>query len=310
MSSMTLKRGSQRILWTICSIALSLPITVAAQKIAFTFDDLPAHSTLPPGETRLQVANKIIAALQQAHLPPVYGFVNAVRLQERPDTIRVLDAWRAAGYPLGNHSWSHMNLNEHTLDEFETDVLRGQPVLQQEMGNEDWRWFRFPYLAEGDTPVKQVGIRVFFAQHGYKVAGVTMSFSDYAFNEPYARCSTKGDVKAIAQLETSYLAAADQNIDRYRQMSKTLYGRDIPYVLLMHLGAFDAHMLPRLLDLYRSRGFTFITLEEAENDEFYREDTNLNLPPGADTLEAVMAARHLPLPQQTEQPINLETLCR
>jgi len=161
MSSMTLKRGSQRILWTICSIALSLPITVAAQKIAFTFDDLPAHSTLPPGETRLQVANKIIAALQQAHLPPVYGFVNAVRLQERPDTIRVLDAWRAAGYPLGNHSWSHMNLNEHTLDEFETDVLRGQPVLQQEMGNEDWRWFRFPYLAEGDTPVKQVGIRVF-----------------------------------------------------------------------------------------------------------------------------------------------------
>ena len=137
-----------------------------------------------------------------------------------------------------------------------------------------------------------------------------MSFSDYAFNEPYARCSTKGDMKAIAQLETSYLAAADHSIDRYRQMSKTLYGRDIPYVLLMHLGAFDARMLPRLLDLYRSHGFTFITLKEAENDEFYREDTDLNLPPGADTLEAAMAARHLPLLQQTEQPINLEALCR
>jgi hypothetical protein len=30
-------------------------------------------------------------------------------------------------------------------------------------------------------------------------------------------------------------------------MSEQLYNRDIPYVLLMHIGAFDARMLPRLL---------------------------------------------------------------
>jgi lysophospholipase L1-like esterase len=39
-------------------------------KIAITFDDLPAHGPLPPGETRMDVILKIIAALREAGLPP------------------------------------------------------------------------------------------------------------------------------------------------------------------------------------------------------------------------------------------------
>jgi len=34
----------------------------------------------------------------------------------------------------------------------------------------------------------------------------------------------------------------------------------------MHIGAFDAHMLPRLLALYKANGFRFVTLSEAAKD--------------------------------------------
>ena len=47
----------------------ALPAAARAQQIAFTFDDLPARNSLPPGVTRQQVAASIIAALQSAHLP-------------------------------------------------------------------------------------------------------------------------------------------------------------------------------------------------------------------------------------------------
>jgi lysophospholipase L1-like esterase len=278
-------------------------------QMAITFDDLPAHSTLPPGGTRIAVASKILAALQNAHVPDVYGFVNGQRLEQQPADAAVLEAWRAAGYPLGNHGWSHMNLKQSELEAFEGDVSRNEPLLTQ-WTNEDWRWFRFPFLSEGDTPAKKAGIRAFLAQRGYKIAGVTMSFGDYQWNEPYARCQAKGDAQAIAWLESSFLAAADESIGYYRDISRTLYGRDIPYVLLMHVGAFDAQMLPRLLTLYESRGFKFITLAEAESDEFYREDTDLLLPPGPDTLEEVMAQRRLPLPPRATSAARLEALCR
>jgi len=226
--------------------SLLLPIAAHAQQIAVTFDDLPAHSALPPGETRMQVAASVLQTLKAANMPPVYGFLNGVHVQTQPQLIQVLDARRAAGNPLGDHTWSHMDLNKHTLEEFEGDVQRNQSLLSREMGAEDWHWLRFPYLSEGDTPEKSAGVRAFLLQHGYRIADVTISFDDYAWNGPYARCSAKGDAKAIAQLESSYLAAAGRSIDYYRGLSHTLYGRDIPYVLLVHIGAFDARMSHRV----------------------------------------------------------------
>lgn len=284
--------------------------TAQARQIAITFDDLPVHGPLPPGETRLDVANQVIAALHNAHVPPTYGFVNAIHLEQQPDTIEVLKAWRAAGNPLGNHTWSHPNLNQIPLSDFEENLAHDEPTLQSLMGDGDWHWFRFPFLAEGDTPEKRAGIRKYLAQHGYRIAGVTMSFADYDWNEPYARCSEKNDRMAIAWLERSYLSAADHSIRFDRTLSKELYGHDIPYVLLMHIGVFDGHMLPRLLALYRHRGFSFVSLAQAEADPFYKIDTDPSLPPGPDNLEGEADSRQIPLPKAESFTAQLNAVCR
>lgn len=284
--------------------------SASAQKIAITFDDLPAHGPLPPKETRLEVAKLVVDALHRAGVPPTYGFVNGVRIQQEPDTASVLDAWRGAGNLLGNHTWTHMNLNDHSALDFENDIGHNEQLLQQHMGGADWRWLRYPYLAEGNTPEKKMGARAWLGQHGYKIAGVTMSFADYEWNEPYARCMQKGDTKSVARLERSYLHAAAQNIRYDHQMSMKLYGHDIPYVLLMHIGAFDAHMLPRLLATYKRHGIIFIPLEEAEQDPFYKYDMNPKLLPGPDDLEQAMADKHWPLPKHIDYSKQLEATCR
>jgi len=236
--------------------------------------------------------------------------VNGVRTEEEPLSTPMLMNWRSAGLLLGNHNWSHMNLNQSPLAAWEEDVLKNEELLRRDMGDADWHWFRYPNLGEGDTEEKRLAARRFLAEHGYRIAGVTMSFQDYAYNAPYARCVAKNDTAAIAELETAYLAAADGAIDYSRAMSKTLYGRDIPYVLLMHVGALDARMLPRLLKLYRDRGFTFVRLEDAERDAFYRNDVDLSLPPAPDTLEEAMRAKKLPLPAVPQVAVDLNTICR
>src|SRR5215469_5320810 len=181
-------------------------------QMTITFDDLPAHGSLPPGVSRVDVAKKIIAALKDARLPPMYGFVNGADIEQHPADEGVLKAWRDAGNPLGDHSWSHMNLNQHSLEEFEADVKRNQPLLAKHTRDGDWHWFRFPFLAEGDTAEKKSGVRKFLRDQGYKVAAVTMSFGDYRWTESYARCKAKGDDKAIALLQNTFLGAAEEDI--------------------------------------------------------------------------------------------------
>ena len=297
------------------STAAAQPSAAVSQpELAITFDDLPAHSALPPGETRVEIADRIISALKAAGAPPIYGFVNGVREEQEPASTPVLAAWRAAGFPLGNHTWSHMNLDTNSTGEFEADVVRNEPLLREEMGDADWRWLRYPFLAEGDTPEKRRDVRAFLADRGYRIAGVTMSFADFAFNEPYARCIAKGDQQAITTLERTYLDAADEEITRTRAMSRTLYGRDIPYVLLMHIGALDSRMLPQLLDLYRSRGFKLVTLKKAERDPFYAQYLDPSLPAGPQSLERDMAAHGLaplkPPVAKLKAMAMLEKVCR
>jgi len=279
-------------------------------KIAFTFDDLPAHSALPLNTTRAEIAQKIVTALHKEHVPAVYGMVNGALIEKKPEDAVVLRIWHDAGNPLGNHTWSHPHLSQSTPETFESEITRNEPTISSVMTKGDWHWFRYPFLDEGDTPEKRSQIRKYLAAHEYKVAAVTMSFGDYMWNEPYARCVAKNDQAAIATLRRSYLAAADDSITRYREMSQKLYGRDIPYVLLMHIGGLDAEMLPQLLSLYRSRGFTFVSLREAESDEYYSADIHPDQPLRPQSLEGAMKEKGLPLPQRSLELPKFESMCR
>jgi peptidoglycan-N-acetylglucosamine deacetylase len=281
-----------------------------SQQVAFTFDDLPTHGDLPPGQTRLGVAESILRTLRDQHMPVVYGFVNAAKLEDHPEDIAVLKAWRAEGNLLGSHTYSHPSLNDLTPVEFEAEIGKNEPVLSKLMTGQDWHWFRYPFLWEGDTLEKRRAVRAYLQQNGYQVAQVSLDFEDYLWNAPYARCVSKKDDQAIATLRASYLATADQYLTVFRELTHTLYGRDIPYVLLLHIGAFDAKMLPDLIDLFRRRGFTFTTLPEVMKDPVYREDPDMALKYGGAFQEQVAAARHVKIPANAKPYKELEAACR
>ncbi|HZC37192.1 MAG TPA: polysaccharide deacetylase family protein, partial [Sphingomicrobium sp.] len=217
----------------------------APPEIAITIDDLPVHAPYPPGVLPLDVNRQMIAALKAGHVP-VTTFVNAVNVKD-PPTMQALREWRAAGFVLGNHTWSHPHLSELSIARFEEEVTKDEPVLAKLGAGTDWRWFRYPFLDEGKDEAQRIAARQVLARHGYKVAAVTMSFSDWAFTPVWARCNATGNAAAVAELERMYLDAAKENIEVARETARKLYGRDIPYVLLMHVSAMSAHMMPQVI---------------------------------------------------------------
>lgn len=95
----------------------------------------------------------------------------------------------------------------------------------------------------------------------------------------------------------------------YRLLSFELYGREIPYVLLLHVGAFEAVMLPDLLKLYRRADFTFISLPQAASDPAYALDPDLAIQGGGTFTELVAATRKLPYPPNPKPYKQLANLC-
>jgi peptidoglycan/xylan/chitin deacetylase (PgdA/CDA1 family) len=194
----------------------------ASPQVAFTFDDLPAHGPLPPGEARPAVVKSILSTLKADHMPPVYGFVNGYRVRDFPYQIEILRDWHDAGEPLGNHTYSHPGLDTTSAKAFIKDIAKNEAVLKKVDPDGDWHWFRYPYLDEGNTLAKRREVRAYLAANNYRVAEVTMDFEDYLWNEPYARCMARRNEKAVASLQKSYLGVASEFIDVFRGLSKQL----------------------------------------------------------------------------------------
>jgi peptidoglycan/xylan/chitin deacetylase (PgdA/CDA1 family) len=293
----------------LAALLLASAASTAARppEIAITIDDLPVHAPYPPGVTPTQVNEQMIAALKSGGVPAI-GFVNGIGTVQHPETLEMLPKWRAAGFLLGNHTWTHPHLSQLTIPQFEDELMKGDPMLSRLGEGSDWRWFRYPFLDEGKDEAQRNAARAVLAKHGYRVADVTTSFSDWAFTPAWARCNAAGDKAAVAELERMYLGAVKESISVARGTARALYGRDIPYVLLMHVSAMSAHMMPQVIRTYRDAGFRFVTIQQAESDPVYRPDVDLSLP-GRVPDWKLAQQKGVKLPQATDLSAKLDAMC-
>lgn len=279
---------------------------MAGPIVAVTVDDLPMHGPYPRGEDPLTAARQVSSALKAEGIE-AFAFINAGWTERAPESSPGLQIWRDAGLPLANHGWNHRHLSEMSPAEFEHELVRNEPFLRDQ-GRTDWRWFRYPFLDEGESAAKRDAARAILANRGYKIASVTMDLSDWAWTAPYARCRDKGDAMGLARLEELFMQSARENIAYHRQLSRTVYGREIPYVLLTHVSAFEARMMPRLLKLFRDEGFRFVTLEQAQADPAYADQNDPRLPAEPQGLEGKARAKG-PLPPRTDYQPILAGIC-
>ena len=288
---------------------LSFQLCVA-QKVAITFDDLPLNGDLPPGVTRVQIARDTLALLKAWHLPPAHGFINAKKLEGNADAAEALKIW-AAEEPLGSHTYSHMDLNGNSAEAFEREIELNEPALELLGKNADWHWLRYPYLHEGDAVEKRRAVWAYLQAHRYRIAQVTLDWEDYLWNSAYARCVSKDDKKSMAWLKSSYLETESSYLDLDRDLARLVYGHEINHVLLLHLGAFSSTILPEALDMMEKKGFTFVTLQEAESDPVYEGDPDVGSRSGGTLLELWVEAKKIKFPPAMDKPYKqLKEICQ
>lgn len=244
-------------------------------KMAITIDDLPEHGQMPPGMTRTKIVEDFIAVLKKHKVPDATAFINGGRITTKEDSENSMKTWVAAGYSIGNHTFSHPSLNKNTADFFIKEIDDNEATLKGLNSKTEWKYFRYPYLQEGDTLEKRNAVRKHLQKKGYKIAQVTVDFEDWSWNNPYARCMTKKDNKKIAWLKKTYLESADAILDRADKLTQVVFKKSISHILLLHFGAFDASVFDQLLTNFEKKGVEFIPLSEAVKDDIYVHDPGL-----------------------------------
>lgn len=254
--------------------------------VAITVDDLPyAGRALPRANDSqrrhtAEMANQRLLAAFQAHRVPVTGFVIQMSAESLGPTAgtRILRDWIAHGFDLGNHTYSHPDINELSPEQFEKEILRADSAIRPLMAEagKNLSFFRFPFNHTGDTQLKHDEIAAFLAKNGYRVATCTIDTSDYIFNNAYVRMLANKDSASARRLREEYLAYTGTEIDYYAGLNQQVFGYEPPEVMLLHDNRLNADVVNEVLRLFEKRQYQFVSLAEAQSDSAYEvPDTDI-----------------------------------
>jgi peptidoglycan/xylan/chitin deacetylase (PgdA/CDA1 family) len=257
--------------------------------MAITIDDLPVG---PPGRhttaQQAAITEGLLAALA-AHDAPAIGFVNESKLEVDgevdPRRVQLLERWLEAGHELGNHGYAHLDLHRVEPEAWLADALRGErvtrPLVESRRGN--LRWFRHPFLHTGRSAEVQRETARALAEHGYRIAPVTIDNGEWIYGGAYADAWNRGDEAAMERLGRDYVRYMLEVVDFYETQSRAIAGELLPQTLLIHAYALNTDWLDPLLDALEERGYRWIPLEEAVEHPAYDRPTHGHTGPGGIT---------------------------
>ena len=245
------------------------------RRVAVTFVALPMlHTSYAPRAER--DTRRLLASLK-AHNVPAVGFVSAGQLYREgwqdEGRIALLRQWLDAGMELGAEGFGHPNLFDTPLEEFKQDALRGEYLTAQfaaERGRRI-RYFSYPFLNVGPDPETKDSFERFLERRGMQVHKVTIDNLDWLFGKVYADARRREDEPAMRRIEQEYVAYMEQVFDFYEQLSRDTLGREIPQVLMLTANALNCAKFDELASMMERRGYSFVTLEEAQSDPAYRQ---------------------------------------
>ena len=260
-----------RLRWLLASLLLLAGSSLAAEahrQVAITIDDLPRGGD--GGAYDLagmrDMTKKLLSPFREQKIP-VIGFVNAGRVQIDEQGLRtILDLWLDAGADLGNHSYSHPDINSVPLDVYTADIVRGEGPIRAALAarGKTLLYYRHPFLHTGPTPETKKGMQEFLDQHGYRVAPVTLDDADYEYAVGYLMPGLR------ERVQREYVPYMESIVDFFEKRSVEVVGHEIPQILLIHASQMNADLMPELLRMFRKRGYEFVTLAQALKDPAYQ----------------------------------------
>jgi peptidoglycan/xylan/chitin deacetylase (PgdA/CDA1 family) len=250
----------------------ALPPKKDPPRIAITMDDFIWNRSvkLTPDER-----NRAILGALQSHGELKAALFVVGKNADNEKGKGLLREWDRAGHLIGNHSYSHQELNsgEVTPEIFTADILKCEAVLQSFPRYQ--KIFRFPYLKEGETAVKRDAVRTFLKQHGYRIGHVTIDASDWAVEGRLSARLTKDAAADVKPYRDFYLSHMWERAVYYDELAQQALGRSVKHTILMHYNLLNALFLGDLLEMFKSKGWKLIDASEAFKDPIFSAEPKI-----------------------------------
>jgi peptidoglycan/xylan/chitin deacetylase (PgdA/CDA1 family) len=236
-----------------------------ALEIALSFDDAPkADGAIFTGTERTQ---RLIDTLREKGVSEVAFFCNTIHFSDEGQAR--LKRYAAAGHIIANHTATHLNLLDPSIDEkqYIKDIEQADEQLSQLPNFR--RWFRYPYLRQSTqigAPNNAV-IELFLQNRQYKHGYVTIETYDWHLDKLIRQDIQQGRVMDYAVLKQIYIDILWDSIVFYDALAKKILGHSPRHVILLHENDINALFIGDLIDHIEKNGGVIIPISHAYADD-------------------------------------------
>lgn len=240
--------------------------------VAVTMDDFHWNQSL---KLNPQQRNRAILDALKSHGNLKAALFVAGKNADSETGKALLREWDRAGHMIGNHSYSHQELNSAkvTAEAFNADILKSEEVLKGFPRFQ--KSFRFPFLKEGESAAERDAVRAFLKQRGYRNGHVTIDASDWAVDDRLKARLKKDPTADVTPYREFYLAHMWERATYYDDLSRRVLGRSVKHTMLVHFNLLNALFLRDLLDMFKTRGWKLIDAEDAFKDPVFSSEPQI-----------------------------------
>lgn len=231
------------------------------REIAITIDDLPFVGTTFNNPAKLKREHDRFMNIMQALVDnqvPATGFVISGTIEN--GQWELLEQFKKAGFTIGNHTYSHENLNTTSTEQYIDNVDKADRTLSPLMT--PIKYFRYPYLAEGRGEKRRL-VQQYLADHQYVIAPVTIDSKDFRFNKELYVIPYRLREKNLNRIKKKYLAYIWKETLKAESRAKKLNNQPVKQILLIHANLLNSYCMRDVIELYKQNGYRFISLSEA-----------------------------------------------
>lgn len=248
------------------------PSSAFQKKVVITVDDLPGtHGEL----YEYEFINNALVSFFDDHSIPAIGFINESKLyiDDQPDSnyIDLLKLWLERDLELGNHTFSHPFINQTPVEQYKSEILRGEiitrPLLEQY--GKKLKYFRHTQLRTGPTDEYRIELNNFLELKNYITAPVTIDNDEYIYALRYREAQLANNPELMSLIGKDYLSYMEEIVDYYEELSDEFLGYNVPQILLIHANRLNADYISKLMHIFIKRGYSFIDLDEALMDQAF-----------------------------------------
>jgi peptidoglycan/xylan/chitin deacetylase (PgdA/CDA1 family) len=235
-------------------------------QICITFDELPVASTFTETDANYVTSN-LLSALKN-HKAPAAGFVVGSRIDGSYD---LLGAWLNDGHLLGSLTNSHQDLHQLGWEPFIQDLSNGHNALEPMLSGfgQKQRFFRYPFLHYGNDVESKREVNRYLAANDIFVAHATIVVEDYLYNLSLEKLGKEIDSADYLSIRDEYLEHVLDQVIQAEEQAKEVLKRSCRHILLLRANRLNAEFLGDLLTMLEERGYQFISLDKALDDELY-----------------------------------------